>query len=59
MYALFIGGIIFVALSFLIRRTNGNVAASRRKTSWDNVEKRQRDIQRTKEKVAHWGFPIV
>jgi hypothetical protein len=59
MYTLFIGGLAFVGFISLIRRTKSNIAASHSKTSWDNVAKREQDIQRTKEKVSHWGFPIV
>jgi hypothetical protein len=59
MYILFIGGLAFVGFISLIRGTKSNIAVSHSKTSWDNVAKRERDIQRTKEKVSHWGFPIV
>ena len=59
MDSLFIGGIIAVALISLIRGTKGNVAASRSKAYWDNIEKVEQDIQRAREKLPYWGFPIV
>jgi hypothetical protein len=56
MYILFIGGIIFVALMPLFKRTRRNVVDSHGKTSWDKVERIEQDIQKAKDKVLCWGF---
>ncbi len=59
MYTLFIGGIILVALMPLLKGTRRSVFNSHRKASWDETKRIEQDIQRTKEKVSHWGFPTV
>jgi hypothetical protein len=59
MYTLFIGEVAFVGFISLFRRTKSNIAASHSKTSWDNVAKIEQDIQKAKESVAHWGFPLL
>ena len=59
MSTLFIGVFMFLTLFFLNQKPEREVSDSRSKASWDDVEKRERDIQRTKEKVAHRGFPTA
>ena len=56
MSTLFIGGIILVALTPLLKGTRGNVVDSHCKTSWDKAERIEQDIQKTKDKVLCWGF---
>jgi hypothetical protein len=53
MDTLLIFGIIVLVVISLVSKPKGNVA------SWDNVEKREQDIQRTREKLTYWGFPTV
>jgi hypothetical protein len=52
MYTLFIGGVAFVGLIFLIGKKEGDVST----TSWGKVEKIEQDIQQAKDKVLCWGF---
>ena len=59
MYTLFIGGIILVALMPLLKRTKRNGFDSHCKTSLDKTGRIEQGIQQAKEKVSHWGFPIV
>ena len=52
MHTLFISGVAFVGLIFLIGKMEGDVSA----TSWAKVEKIEQGIQQAKEKVSDWGF---
>jgi hypothetical protein len=56
MYTLFIGGIILVALTPLLKGTRRSVVDSHCKTSWNEAERIEQGIQQTKEKVSDWGF---
>jgi hypothetical protein len=55
MYALCIGGIIFIALMSLPKGTRRNVVDSYLKTSWDKTGGIELQIQKAKDKVLCWG----
>ncbi len=56
MYTMFIGGIILVALTPLLKGTSRNSVDSHGKTSWDKAGRIEQSIQQAKEKVSDWGF---